>query len=186
VPGTINIPLTRSFNTWAGWLLPYDEDFYLILDDSCAECVENAVKDLAMVGLDRIVGYFGDEAVEAWVAGGRKLDAVWQTNPDELAKELDEVTVLDVRGFYEWEAGHLRDAENIPVGYLADRLEEIPHGRPLVVYCQTGSRSAIAASLLKSQGFDNVSNLTGGYVAWRAAGYEAKRGTASPEPAKIG
>jgi hydroxyacylglutathione hydrolase len=187
VPGTINIPLNRSFNTWAGWLLPYDEDFYLIVDDSCVGCVEEAVKALAMVGLDRIAGYFGVEALESWTAEGRKLDRVQQALPKELDKKLGEVTVLDVRGLSEWEAGHLPGAANIPVGYLSDRLEEIPHDRPLVVYCQTGARSAIAASVLKSRGFYNVSDLIGGYTAWRAAGYEAQRSTSSsPEPAKIG
>lgn len=185
VPNTINIPLNRSFNTWAGWLLPYDEDFYLIVDDSCAGCVEDAVKDLAMVGLDSIAGYFGVEAVEAWAAGGRKLDRVQQALPKELNKELGEVTVLDVRGLSEWEAGHLPSAKNIPVGYLSDRLEEIPHDRPLVVYCQGGSRAAIAASVLKSRGLNNVSNLIGGYAAWRAAGYEAECGPTPAEPAKI-
>ena len=185
VPGTINIPLNRSFNTWAGWLLPYDEDFYLIVDDSCVGCVEEAVKALAMVGLDRIAGYFGVEALESWTAEGRKLDRVQQALPKELNKELCEVTVLDVRGLSEWEAGHLPSAKNIPVGYLSDRLEEIPHDRPLVVYCQGGSRAAIAASVLKSRGLNNVSNLIGGYAAWRAAGYEAECGPTPAEPAKI-
>src|SRR5690606_17292227 len=46
VPGTINIPLNRSFNTWAGWLVPYDRDFYLIVNDTCTHCVDEAVRDL--------------------------------------------------------------------------------------------------------------------------------------------
>lgn len=54
--------------------------------------------------------------------------------------------------------------ENIPVGYLTDRLEEIPRDKPLVVHCQGGARSAIAASLLRAKGLTNVINLTGGFA----------------------
>ena len=56
MPGTINIPLNKSFTTWAGWLVPYDGPFYLILDDACTHCVDEAVRDLAMIGLDQTAG----------------------------------------------------------------------------------------------------------------------------------
>lgn len=177
VPGTINIPLNRSFTTWAGWLIPYDRDFYLVLNDSCTHCVDEAVKDLAMIGLDRVAGYFGTEVLESWSRHGGELGTVPQITSRELAERLraDDVVVLDVRGAAEWEAGHLPGAENIPVGYLAERLAEIPRERPLVVHCQGGGRSAIAASLLLSKGFDNVINLTGGYADWQAADNPTER-----------
>jgi hydroxyacylglutathione hydrolase len=172
IPGTINIALNRSFNTWAGWLIPYDQDFYLIIDDACTHCVDEAVKGLAMIGLDKIAGYFGTEVLDTWVNYGRELDTVPQVTSKELAEQLrtGDVAVLDVRGRAEWEVGHLPGVENIPVGYLADRLDEIPRDKPLVVHCQSGARSAIAASLLRSKGFENVINLGGGYADWQAAG----------------
>jgi hydroxyacylglutathione hydrolase len=90
----------------------------------------------------------------------------------ELAEQIrqDAVTVLDVRGRAEWEAGHLPGVENIPVGYLDERLDEIPGDRPVVLYCQGGTRSAIAASLLRARGRRNVVNYGGGYAEWQAAG----------------
>ena len=90
----------------------------------------------------------------------------------EFAERLDteNLAVLDVRGAAEWEVGHLPGVENIPVGYLAERLDEIPRDRPLVVHCLGGGRSAIAASVLQREGFREVSNLVGGYQAWVAAG----------------
>jgi hydroxyacylglutathione hydrolase len=177
IPGTISIALNRSFNTWAGWLIPYDQDFYLIIDDSCTHCVDEAVKDLAMIGLDKIAGYFGTEVLDTWTHYGRKLDMVPQITSKELAEQLrsGDVAILDVRGRAEWEAGHLPGVENIPVGYLADRLDEIPRDKPLVVHCQGGARSAIAASLLRSKGFENVINLGGGYADWQAAGNPTER-----------
>jgi hydroxyacylglutathione hydrolase len=185
IPGTINIALNKSFNTWAGWLIPHGQDFYLLIDDSCTHCVDEAVKDLAMIGIDRIAGYFGTEVLDTWTNHGRKLDTVPQITSKELAEQLrsGDMAVLDVRGRAEWEAGHLPGVEatggsrgiNIPVGYLADRLDEIPRDKPLVVHCQGGARSAIAASLLRSRGFDNVINLGGGYADWQAAGNPTER-----------
>jgi hydroxyacylglutathione hydrolase len=179
VPGTLNIPLNRSFTTWAGWLTPYDRDFYLILDDQCAHCVEEATKGLAMIGLDRLAGYFGAEVIDAWRSQGRPLETVPQITVPELSDRLkgDSVHVIDVRGASEWEAGHLPGVENIPVGYLTDRLDEIPRDVPIVLHCQGGGRSAIAASVLRASGFGQVLNLPGGYTEWESSGYPVERAT---------
>lgn len=178
VPGTINIPLDRSFNTWMGWFVPYDVDFYLILpDDRCVHCIDEAVRDLAMIGLDRVAGYFGAQAVERWAAEGRKLASIDEIQAHELAARLErgEVRVIDVRGRAEWEAGHLPGVPNLPLGYLPDRLEELPRDEPIVLQCQTGTRSVIAASLLAARGFQNVASLAGGLARWRAEGYPVER-----------
>jgi hydroxyacylglutathione hydrolase len=179
VPGMINIPLDRSFTTWAGWLIPYDRDFYLLLDDRCTHCLDEAVKDLAMIGLDRVAGYFGAEVLETWAAERREQETVRQITSPELAQRMNagSVAVIDVRGAAEWEAGHLPGVLNIPVGYLTERLREIPRDRPVVVHCRTGARSAIAASLLEAVGFKDVFNLAGGYVAWQASGNPTVTGT---------
>lgn len=170
VPGTINIPLNRSFNTWAGWLVPYGRSFSLIVhghDDHSA--VDEAVRDLALVGLDAVSGYFTAEVVDQWGAAGGELATAPQITASELHERLraGDVAVVDVRGQSEWEAGHLPGVLNIPVGYLTERLAEIPRDRPVVVHCQSGSRSAIAASVLRANGVRNVSNLSGGIVDWQ-------------------
>ncbi|MFW6078758.1 MAG: rhodanese-like domain-containing protein, partial [Gemmatimonadota bacterium] len=143
----------------------------------CPGCVDEAVKDLAMIGLDRVAGYFGEAAVRAWAEREGELDAVEEITVDELDRRLraDEVTVVDVRGRAEWEAGHLPGAPNIPLGYLEDRMEEIPREKPVVLQCRTGSRSAIGASVLKARGLGNVLNLKGGYREWRERGHPVAR-----------
>ena len=88
----------------------------------------------------------------------------------DLRSREREITVIDVRNATEWAAGHIPGAMHIPLGYLDDRTAEIPAGKPLVVQCQSGGRSAIAASILERAGFANVANLTGGITAWAAAG----------------
>ncbi|HEX6135494.1 MAG TPA: rhodanese-like domain-containing protein [Longimicrobiales bacterium] len=177
IAGTINVPLNRSFTTWAGWLTPYDRDFYLIVDDQCTTCLEEAARDLAMIGLDRLAGYFGVEVIDAWTAQGRHLDTVPQIGTADAAERLRSGTavLVDVRGRTEWEAGHVPGVVHIPLGYLPDRLGEIPRDRTVMVQCESGGRSAIAASVLSARGFHNVLNQPGGFAEWEAAGYPVER-----------
>lgn len=177
VPGTINIPLNKSFSTWAGWLVPYDREFYLMVDDSCPGCVDEAVRDLAMIGLDHVAGVFGTDVIEVWGLAGR-LEVVPQLSAAELEARLrrGEAVVIDVRGVAEFEAGHIAGARNIPLGYLESRLAELPRGQTVVVQCQSGGRSAIGTSLLLARGVPDVINLAGGIVGWQATGHPVRRG----------
>jgi hydroxyacylglutathione hydrolase len=172
VPGTINVPLNRSFNTWAGWLLPYDADFYLIVDDAAPHAAAQAGRDLAMIGLDRVAGVFGSGALAVWTAAGKALGTIPQIDVAEAQRRASrgEVALLDVRGAAEWDEGRPAGAPNIPVGVLSDRLGELPKGRPLAVICQSGSRSAIAASILRAKGIADVINVTGGFADWARMG----------------
>ncbi len=177
IRGTINIPLNRSFSTWAGWLVPYDREFYLLVADESR--LEEAVLDLAMIGLDRIGGYFRPQALDAWNAAGQQLATTRQMTVEELEAEMKagRVNVLDVRGAGEWESGHLPGVPNIPLGYLQERWAELPRDRPVVVHCQSGARSAIAISLLQARGREAI-NLAGGYDAWVRAGKPTELGRA--------
>lgn len=177
VPGTLSIPLNHSFTTWAGWLAPYDRNVYLIVRNAAGREVAEAVLDLSMIGLDRVAGVFGVEAVSAWEAAGRPTGGVHRIGLDEGRDRTEAgATILDVRGQAEWEAGHIPGAVNIPLGYLAERLAELPASAPVVVHCQGGSRSAIAASVLQRAGVTDVYDLHDGFGGWRAAGLPVKNG----------
>jgi hydroxyacylglutathione hydrolase len=173
VPGTINIPAKRSFTTWAGSLLPYDEDFYLLVDESKAGLADELARDLVGIGLDRLAGYFGSEVVDAWHGSRGQLQSIPEVTLAEVTGwpgAHGNGSVLDVRGAGEWEAGHIPGARNIPVGELSQRLDEIPPNRPVLVHCQTGARAAMAASILRARGFNDVRLFPGGFAEWRAAG----------------
>ncbi len=182
IPGTINIPLNRAFTGWAGWLVPYTRDFYLLIDHARVDALDQAVRDLAMIGLDRVGGYIDcdEDTLAAWRAMGRPLGSVRQVTAQRLAEQLQkgEVSVIDVRAGYEWDDGHLPGARNIPLGALPRRIGELPGG-PLVMQCQSGSRSAIAASIALARGKE-VWNLEGGLAAWKQAGYPVE--TTDPAP----
>ena len=80
------------------------------------------------------------------------------------------VTLLDVRNAPELATGVIAGARHIPLGELMAREGELPNELPLVVYCQSGARSARAAGYLAGTGFGSVYNLRGGILAWTRAG----------------
>jgi len=175
IPGTINIPISKTFSTWAGWLVPYDVDIHLIADD--ATVVLRAVRELAMIGLDRVTGWYAPHIIADRRAAGRPLGTVAKIDAAALTAELNTgmVTVIDVRNRTEWEAGHLPHALHIPIGYLPRRLAEIPRDRPIVVQCQGGARSAIATSVLQRLGVTGARDLVGGFQAWERSGGPVER-----------
>jgi hydroxyacylglutathione hydrolase len=167
LPGTLNIPFNNAFVTWAGWLVPYTQEFHLLLGEGAESRLEDAVRALALIGLDRVAGYFNDSAL-------RRLDPatlarIPQLSPRDVTSNGNRF-IIDVRSDMEWQTDHLADATHIPLGHLGARLSELPKDQPLVTQCQSGARSAIAASLLRREGFAEVSNLAGGLQAWKEAG----------------
>jgi hydroxyacylglutathione hydrolase len=171
LPGSINIPLDRSFSSWAGWLVPYDRDVYLIAEERGQE-IDSAIHDMAMIGLDRVAGYAGSNEVERWVTT-HGAGVIRQISAADLAERLraGDVAVVDVRDRSEFASGRVPGAMNIPVGQLPGRLDAVPRDRQVVLQCQSGARSVIAASVLAARGFHNIVDLAGGMNAWKAAGY---------------
>jgi phage shock protein E len=82
-----------------------------------------------------------------------------------LADKNSKVLLLDVRTAEEYADGHIPGAVLVPYDELAAKFKEADKGRPIVVYCRTGRRSAIAADTLKDMGYTNVSDF-GGYTNW--------------------
>jgi hydroxyacylglutathione hydrolase len=177
VPGMLNIPLGDGFTKWAGWLLPYDRDVYLVAED--ARTVSEPLRDLAAIGLDRVAGVLGTDAIRAWTRSGHALQRIPQATPRESAAMLARgARLIDVRDRTEWQAGHVPDARNISLGHLPDLVGELPSDRPLILQCQSGRRSIIGAGLLQARGFRNVVNVNGGFAEWQAAGLAVVHETA--------
>ena len=167
IPGSINIQDNSAFSTWAGWMLNYDEPFLLIARDSR---IESLTKALIRIGLDNIIGYVND--VDKIANSGYEMETTKQITVQQLKDKTDDYFFLDVRGYSEYNAGHIKGSVNIQAGYLLDRIDEIPQDKKIVVHCAGGDRSAIAASVLQQKGFDNIYNLTCGMNGWKQADLE--------------
>jgi rhodanese-related sulfurtransferase len=77
--------------------------------------------------------------------------------------------LLDVRTSEEFAEGRVPGARNVPVREIEARLSEVPKDRPVVVYCHSGSRAALASRLLRERGYADVREMTGSMMAWEAA-----------------
>lgn len=170
VPGSINIPASKNLPTYAGTVLSYDRPVALIA--TSLEQARVAMRQLALIGFDQIAGWAALDVLQQFRSAGKKLDAVRMVEPRTLAQQLDTngPRVIDVRGRTEWNDGHLPQASHVYLGDLMERVADAPRDDPIVVHCQSGTRSSIAASLLMARGFTAVANLSGGFDAWRKTG----------------
>jgi hydroxyacylglutathione hydrolase len=177
VPGTLNIPLGKSFLNWTGALVPEDRDFYLLTEVESDDAVKAVVDDLAKIGLTRVAGVFGSDVLHEWKSRNGETEQVTQLNPSQLDDMLrqERVQVVDVRAPDEWSRGHLPAAIHIPLAELPERVGELDTSAPIVLHCKGGGRSSIATSFLQSKGITSVSNLAGGYDGWVAEGFKVER-----------
>ena len=162
--GSINIP-TSMLALWAGWMVNYSLPVYLIAE---ANQLAEATRVLRKIGLDQVRGYFDRAAI---ANAGLACESYQNSSPTELAPRIEagEVALIDVRSDAEWNAGRIAQANHEFLGRLPDTVFEISNGKPVVTQCQSGARSAIAASILQAAGVDAI-NMTGGMSAWKAAG----------------
>jgi hydroxyacylglutathione hydrolase len=162
---------TEGLPGFAGWVLPYDKPILLVMEGQAD--VEKAVRYLVRIGYDCISGYL-KEGIESWYNAGFPMESMGLLSVHQLKGMLDRhepLTVLDTRGHEEWESGHIEGALHIYVGHLEQRISEIPGDKPVAVYCTTGRRSGLSASILLKAGYRKVYNVPGSVTAWIAAGY---------------
>jgi hydroxyacylglutathione hydrolase len=174
LPGTLNIPYDSGFTNWAGWLVGYDDPFYLIAERHQAPQI---ARDLSSIGLDQVAGFFEAPTLDAWLEIGLPMQSYQMATASQVARQVanHEVVVLDVRGQSEWDEGHMPGAKHVMLGYLPEQAATLAPDKPVVVHCATGGRSAIAASVLQAQGIPTVINLVGGMKEWIAAGLPVAR-----------
>ena len=150
LPGALYAPLDKSFPTVVGCYVLPEEEIHLIVEE---ERTEEAVRDLVRIGYDRVVGCAPPETL-AEVASIRELGSTPIVDFGDVRKLMGrpEIQVLDVRRAAEYTSGHVPHALNIAHTRLLERVDEVPEDKELLVYCRTGSRSAVAAAMLERAG----------------------------------
>ncbi|HSH12199.1 MAG TPA: MBL fold metallo-hydrolase, partial [Desulfurivibrionaceae bacterium] len=169
IPRSIFIGLNGDFAPWVGALVADVEQPILLVAPEGAE--QEAVTRLSRVGFDRTLGYL-EGGFPAWEAAGKETDRVHSVPASELQEELSApgTPVFDVRKKGEFEAEHLREATHTPLSRINEHLGEFPKEAPFYVHCAGGYRSMIAASILKSRGYHNLTDVGGGFAAMKEAG----------------
>lgn len=166
--GSINIGLAGQYATWAGTVLDRNKPIVIIAEPGRE--LEAALR-LGRIGFDHVRGYLrgGMQALAERMDLVRSTERVSaQMAADELAS-TEPPLVLDIRDPREWETRHITRSMNIPLNHLQERIAEVPRDRRIVVHCEGGYRSSIAASILHHYGITNLIEMAGGLTAWEAA-----------------
>jgi glyoxylase-like metal-dependent hydrolase (beta-lactamase superfamily II)/rhodanese-related sulfurtransferase len=172
--GSVNVGLHGRFAEFGGDVLSPDRPVVLVSEPGTG--LEAKVR-LSRIGFDRIDGALADP-VRALLEHPEVVEPSSRLTVAELEDrhgEVDALQVVDVRNPGETAGGVIPGAANLPLPQLTERMSELDPTRPTVVYCASGYRSSIAASVLAAAGFDDVSDLLGGYEAWKVqhqAGWE--------------
>lgn len=160
---TLNIPFNRSFTNWSGWLVEYDQKVVIVGREAQLPQIKQSLES---IGLDDVIGYVDVNELESY-GGLETYESITAEELEDKYRNHEGYVIVDVRNASEWEDDHIEGAYHIMLGRLKDSLEEVPTGRTPIVHCQSGMRSAIAASLLQAYGYKNVLNLQGGFAAWK-------------------
>lgn len=166
--GSVNVGFDGRFAETAGMVAEVGEALVLITH---AGDEQAAAMRLARIGSDNVIGYL---TVDEGGLPSELADLVQPASRISIA-ELDQlntenaVTLIDIRNTGERDVGTIPGAVHIPLAQLPTQLAHIPRDKPIVVHCAGGWRSSVAASLMRANGFGNVSDLIGGYNAWTQA-----------------
>ncbi len=161
---SINVPLAGRFAEFAGEVIRSDNDIVLV----CASGTEHEARlRLARIGFDRVIGALQDPLLVFHENPqlARRSSRLTTTEFNERRESVSNLQVIDVRMPSETELGFVPAAKLLPLPQLITQLDNLRKDQPIVAYCQSGVRSSIAASALRSEGFTDVSDVIGGYGA---------------------
>ncbi|WP_282637926.1 MBL fold metallo-hydrolase [Sphingobacterium thalpophilum] len=163
---SINIQNNKSFTTWAGWVIEYNEPFALILEQ---DQLDDIARKLMRIGLDNVAGYITPDML-----AGSKLPLEQQQiiGFEQMAEALKKpnTQILDVRNAAEFAEGHLPHATHVFVGTISSQLDKIDQRKELYLHCQSGDRATIAASILAKHGIKNIKIYSPSINDWKAKG----------------
>ena len=163
--GSVNVGLNGRYAEFAGSVIPSDVDIVLMVGEGFEVEAKNR---LARIGFDRVVGYLRSP-LETMANHPDRVQKASRLTVHELESrraELASLQLVDVRNPGEIALGSIEGSVVVPVGQVRSRTGELDPAAPTVVYCAGGYRSSVAASVLRQAGFDDVSDLIGGYGAW--------------------
>ncbi len=166
IPGSVNIGFGGQLASWAGIVLGLSANVVMVAESE--EQAQETRTRLARVGIENTIGYLRG-GLSAWQQAGERVQAIPQITARELRGRLRDFAIVDVRREPEWQGGHIESAHWHALDEFSRALPAFDHKTPIAVHCKGGYRSMIAASLLQRAGFENVTDVIGGYDAWLEA-----------------
>ena len=174
IAGALNIGPRAELSIWAGWILDPEKPILLVLSKDAD--LPEVQRQLLRVGYTQFGGYLLG-GMEEWDNKALPITDLDQMSVQELNAALPprDLQIVDVRSPDEWQVGHIPDAQYIFLPELEKKAERLDKAKPVAVYCDSGYRASLAASLLKRHGFTQVHNVPGSWKAWLAAEYAVEK-----------
>ena len=171
IPQSIFIGLDGGFAPWVGALIGNVEQPLLIISPEGRE--EETITRLSRVGFDHTLGYL-EGGFDAWKNSGKEYDIISGIGAKDLEGLIKEkkLAVFDVRKESEYLSEHIPNAQNTPLDFLNEHLNQFPEKDTFYVHCAGGYRSVIAASILKKRGVHNLVDVQGGFKAIKETNIE--------------
>ncbi|MCF8244815.1 MAG: MBL fold metallo-hydrolase [Saprospiraceae bacterium] len=162
IPGAIFIGVDGDFAPWVGALIADLKQPILFVCEPGREV--EVVDRLARVGYDNPIGYLKG-GFAAWKAAGEEVDSLDEISTNAFVNwfNKDACKLLDVRKTSEYNAEHIVGAINFPLDFVNRNMSQMNREQKYYLHCASGYRSVIAASILKSRGFDKLVNIPGGF-----------------------
>ena len=159
--GAINIPYNDKFLQFAGWYIDYGQPMTVIANPEDSRTLQ---EDLASIGFDNLKLIVPADKADKYFD-----DSYENVSPEDLVKNYEDKHILDVRSTSEYKEGNVENAHHVHFGHLDEKEVPFSTDDTIYVHCQSGVRSAIAMSVLKARGFDNVVNIEKGYAGIKEA-----------------
>ena len=171
IPNSINIGLEGSFAQWVGEMIPDVKQEILLITYPGKE--EEAITRLSRVGYDNTMGYLKG-GFDSWKVSGKDIETTERISAAELEKKSKSglPLIIDIRKKSEFDSEHLIDAINVPLNQINQHLAQFPKDKAFVMYCGSGYRSMIAASILKQRGWNNFKDVMDGFDELTKTGLE--------------
>ena len=164
IPNSVNIGIDGNFATWVGTLITDIKHKILLVTEEGRE--EEAITRLARVGYDFCIGYL-EGGFNAWQNAGKQVDCIKSVTVNELADKMaqNNIHIIDVRKKSEYDSEHILEAVNAPLDFMNDSMTKVNKNETAYIHCAGGYRSMIFISILKARGFNNLTDVKGGFKA---------------------
>ncbi len=168
IPGSINTVTDEHFSLLIGFAIDPQSEIALV---GSPASVYSAAKTLYRMGYDSVSGYLAGE-IDGWRKEARPTDSFDYLTPIQANQLIQngEAIIVDIRTESEQAGERVAGTLSMPLATMKQRLDELPRNKQIIFQCGHGCRGSLAASMLKNEGYDNVANLAGGLLAWKAAG----------------
>lgn len=174
--------IPRSLNVWlnglpvyGGYAIPYGRQLVIVAERQ--QEVDTAVRYLIRIGYEDFAGHLA-HGMESWIKGGNATSTIAASTVHEIRRRQlagDEMVLVDLRDRRELVSGLIPGALPLHLGKIIERSPDLPADKEIVLFCGSGYRGGIAASMLRNSGIKNVRIMLGGFASWKANGFPVEK-----------